>query len=307
MLQDNKIFSKIEGFMKKIDKEKIKTWFVTGASSGIGYEICRQLLERNYNVIAVARRIPDFKQENALCLSVDVTKPETIEVAIEKSIERFGRIDVLSNNAGITANIACEDETLEHMKQIMEVNFFGTFNTINALLPYFRKNKNGTIISNSSQSGITPRLWGGGYCSSKHAIEGFTGVCWLETYKFCRVMTVEFGGYASTGIFDRMPVKEPAYDEYKNIKNKHKNFYYTYENDLKNAINILINTVEKRELPRRLMLGKDACIKTQAEINWLKKDLRNSKKYINSCSKYKIEITTDLIKRFINKVINNRL
>ena len=66
--------------MKKIDIEKIKTWFVTGASSGIGHELCRQLLEKGYNVIAVARRIPDFEHENALCLSVDVTKPETILV-----------------------------------------------------------------------------------------------------------------------------------------------------------------------------------------------------------------------------------
>lgn len=146
--------------MKKIDKEKIKTWFVTGASSGVGHELCKQLLERDYNVIAVARRVPDFVHKNALCLSVDVTKPETIIDAIQKGIECFGKIDVLSNNAGISANITCEEETLEHMKQVMEVNFFGTFNTINALLPHFRQNKNGTIINNTSQSGLTPRLWG---------------------------------------------------------------------------------------------------------------------------------------------------
>ena len=156
--------------MKKIDKEKIKTWFVTGASSGVGHELCKQLLKKGYNVIAVARRVPDFEHENALCLSVDVTKPETIKEAVKKGIDKFGKIDVLSNNAGISANITCEEETLEHMKEVMDINFFGTFNTINTLLPHFRENKNGTIICNTSQSGLTPRLYGAAYCSSKDSV-----------------------------------------------------------------------------------------------------------------------------------------
>ena len=67
---------------QKIDKSKIKTWFVTGASTGVGHEMCRQLLETRdgmYNVIAVSRRVPDFNHPNALCLSVDITKPEDIK------------------------------------------------------------------------------------------------------------------------------------------------------------------------------------------------------------------------------------
>ena len=59
-------------------------------------------------------------------------------------------IDVLSNNAGISANVTLEEETLEHMKEVIETNFFGTFNTIQALLSHFRENKNGTIINNTS-------------------------------------------------------------------------------------------------------------------------------------------------------------
>ena len=116
--------------MKKIAKDKIRTWFVTGASSGVGLEMCKQLLERGYNVIAVSRRIPLLENKNALCLSMDVTKIDEINNAISEGINRFGKIDVLVNNAGISANVSLEEENLEHMKKVMETNFFGTFISI---------------------------------------------------------------------------------------------------------------------------------------------------------------------------------
>lgn len=292
--------------MKKIEKEKIKTWFVTGASSGVGHELCKQLLERGYNVIAVARRVPDFRHENALCLSVDVTKPETIHEAIKKGIERFGKIDVLSNNAGISANVTCEEETLDHMKQVMDVNFFGTFNTINALLPHFRKNKNGTIINNSSMHGISIRYGGSAYCASKHAIEGLTDVCRYETQKFCRVMAFELGWFQGTGI-GKDAFKETQFSEYKNIGDYYKKIYYIFDNNLPKAINTIINQSEYKNLPRRLMLGKDACIKTKAEINYLKMDFNRSKKLTNKCSKYKFNLIIDLLNRFYNKILKRKI
>lgn len=288
--------------MKKISKEKIKTWFVTGASSGVGHELCKQLLERGYNVIAVARRIPDFESQNALCLSVDVTKPETIYDAIQKGIKKFGTIDVLSNNAGISAKVTCEEETLEHMKQVMDVNFFGTFNTINALLPHFRENKNGTIINNSSMNGISIRYRGSAYCASKHAIEGLTDVCRFETGKFCRVMAFELGWFKGTDIA-KDGFKETSIDDYKKIGEYYRNIYYTFENNLPMAIATIIDNTEKEKLPRRLVLGKDACIKAKIEIGLLKEDLSKSKKYSNKCSKYRLSLIIDLIKRFFKKYI----
>ena len=270
---------------KKIDKNKIKTWLVTGASSGVGYEICKELLARDYNVIAVSRRIPDFNHENALCLSMDVTKPESIKQVIEKGIERFGKIDVLSSNAGICANVTLEEETLEHMKEVMETNFFGTFNVINAILPHFRKNKNGTIICNTSQSGISCRAFGSAYVSSKHAIEGLTSVCWHETRKFCRVMALELGYFKNTEIYKNSLSKKSEIKEYKNLKGFYINFKRDFENQLPIAIDYMIKEVEKKKLPRRLMLGKDALIQIAAEIDWLKKDFAKSRIRALSCAK----------------------
>lgn len=280
--------------MKKIKEEKIKTWFVTGASSGVGYELCKLLLERGYNVIAVSRRIPELHSERSLCLSVDVTKPETIKEAIIKGIDKFGKIDVLSTNAGISANISLEEETLEHMRMVMETNFFGTFNTINAILPHFRKNKNGTIICNTSQSGISCRAWGSAYVSSKHAIEGLASVCWLETQRFCRVMAVELGYFKGTEIYAHSVNKKSTISEYKGINIFYKPFKRNFENNLPIALNYLIDEVENKKLPRRLMLGKDAIFQIGAEIEWLKKDYAKSKRRAIKCAQCENKFMTKL-------------
>lgn len=283
--------------MKKIDKEKIKTWFITGASSGIGYKLCIELLNRGYNVIAVSRRVPNINHDNALCLSVDVTKSDTIKTAIEEGIKRFEKIDVLSNNAGISANITCEEETIEHMKQVMDTNFWGTFNTINAILPHFRQNKNGTIINNTSQSGLTPRLNGSAYVSSKHAIEGLTGVCKLETIKFCRVMSIEFGFFSGTNVINRMLNIPTDIAEYQHNKEFCK-IWNNYYNDLDKAIPIIIKTVENLILPRHLILGRDACKKVKTLMKELKRDLALGEYNTTKCSKYNYEF----IKKVIHKI-----
>lgn len=285
--------------MKKIDKNKIKTWLVTGASSGIGYQLTKELLNREYNVIAVARRTPDIIHKNVLCLSVDVTKPEAINEAIQKGIEKFGKIDVLFNNAGLTASITIEEETLKHMKEVMETNFFGYFNTIHAILPHFRQNKNGTIINNISESGLTPNAYSSAYCSSKHALEGLTGVCLVETQKFCRVMSIELGWFEGTNILNCQLKQKSAYDEYKNLTPLHKAVNSSFKNDLTIAVKCIIDTAERKKLPRRLILGKDAFQKITSEMDSLKKDLKNSRTQALKCS-----ITNTIFNKIKLKLIN---
>lgn len=292
--------------MKKIDKEKIKTWFVTGASSGVGNKICLELLRRGYNVIAVARRIPDIHHENALCLSVDVTKPETIQEAIIKGIEKFGKIDVLSNNAGVSGTVSCEEETLSHMKFVMETNFMGIFNTMNALIPYFRKNKNGTIINNTSMHGLSIRYGGSAYCSSKHAIEGLSGVCWHECKAFCRVMTFQLGFFGGTAISQNDGEKTHI-AEYKKVPSFYKKIWNNFINDLDIAIPIIIDQVEQEKLPRRLTLGKDAYIKVKSEIEYLKKDLKASKRRALKCAKFNKEFPKKVLKKVMKVVFNKEI
>ena len=267
-----------------MDKEHVRTWFVTGASSGIGHEMCRQLLSRGYNVIAVSRRVPDFSQDNALCLSVDVTKPEDIERAVQEGLTRFGRIDVLMNNAGMSSNRTLEEVSCEEMRRVMEVNFWGSFHTMKALLPYFREQHHGTIINNTSQSGISVRAFGSAYCSSKHALEGLTATIWHEAQKFCRVMAVEMGFFAGTEVLKNHSRQGTQIEEYKNIPLFYKKFDRNFDNDLKTAISFIIDTAEQKRLPRRLMLGKDALIQIKTEVDAIEKDLKLSRKKALVCS-----------------------
>lgn len=283
--------------MKKISKEKIKTWFITGASSGFGYILAQELLLQGYNVIAVARHVPEFNHENVLCLSCDVTKPKDVKSAIDKGINRFGKIDVVFNNAGITSKIFFEETTLAHLNHVMETNFYGTFNVIQALLPHFRGNKNGTIINNSSMHGLAPRLYGASYAASKHAIEGITGVLRLETVRFCRVTSIELGYIPGTNIDKDVTLQEPQIEEYKNLPEYCK-IWGNYKNDLTRLVPFLINEIEKEKLPRHFILGRDACKKVNVKIKELKKDYKYALKNVNKYSNF----DKNFLKRVLNKI-----
>ncbi len=286
----------------KIEKEKIKTWFVTGASSGIGKELCSQLLEKGFNVVAVARRLPVWDNSNAFCFAADVTKPEELKNAFLKAKEKFGNIDVLVNSAGISSYGTFEEEPEEEMRKIMEVNFWGTYNTCHLLLPHFRENKNGTIINISSEMGLYPRAYGAAYCSSKYAIEGMSSSLWWECKPFCRVITVELDKFDGTEIGKDKVKGASEIEVYKGLDwVPHKSYNFPDNvNDLSKAISFIIDEAEKIKPARRLMLGKTICIRANKELVAIKKDLMRSlvrsfecanidiKKMIKNIFKYKI-------------------
>lgn len=269
---------------RKIDREKIKTWFVVGASSGVGLEFVKQLLARSYNVVAVSRQLLDFDHENLLSVSADVTKIDEIEQALHTAINRFGHVDVLVNNAGISANVFFEEESLEHMQDVMNTNFWGTVNTMKIFVPYFRGRGYGTIVNNTSQSGISCRAKGAAYVASKHALEGITGVCWHECRAFCRVMAFELGYFKNTGIYKTSVNQKCTIPEYKKVPMFYRNFSRNFVNNLTIAVKYVIDQVECKELPRRLMLGRDALIQIGTELDWLKKDYSRSYLRAISCS-----------------------
>jgi len=155
-----------------------KTMLVTGASSGIGKATALFFAERGWNVIATMRNIDNSldlaKEPNIWLQKLDVTEIYSIETAIKNSIEKFGQIDVLVNNAGYGQQGLFEAIDADRIQEQFNVNVFGVMNVIRAMLPHFRKNKAGTILNVSSGAGrlTTPLL--SIYCASKFAIEGFT-------------------------------------------------------------------------------------------------------------------------------------
>ena len=128
------------------DKLKNKVVVITGASSGIGRAAAELFEERGATVVCLARRtVPDF-----YCISTDVADEHAVFSAVKEIEERFGRIDILVNNAGMGISGAVEDTSAEDAHAIFEVNFFGAFNMIRAVVPLMRRGGGGTIINVSS-------------------------------------------------------------------------------------------------------------------------------------------------------------
>lgn len=156
-----------------------KTILITGCSSGIGRTTARYFHERGWNVVATIRSNPAEDKElnaldNVLVVQLDVTKKPTIDAAIAAGIERFGKIDVLLNNAGY-GSYGLLEATPEHkMRQQYEVNVIGTMLMMQSVLPHFRKRGEGTIINISSMGGKITFPLGTLYHGSKFAVEGMT-------------------------------------------------------------------------------------------------------------------------------------
>lgn len=154
-----------------------QTIFITGASSGIGQVTAQYFLSKGWNVIATMRQ-PEKQHilknsERLLLLKLDVEQPETFAGIIEMAVEKFGRIDVLLNNAGYGQHGLFEATSAAQIQRQFAVNLFGTMEITRAVLPYFRKQKSGTIITITSGVGRVTVPLVSIYAASKFALEGF--------------------------------------------------------------------------------------------------------------------------------------
>lgn len=155
-----------------------RIWFITGASSGFGRECAKQALTAGNFVAAAARRIElldDLYQkhkDNLLPLKLDVTDAEAVKTAVAQAVETFGGIDVLVNNAGMGFYASIEELFYSDINAVLNTNFTGSFNTIQAVMPYMRVQKSGRIIQISSLNAVAAFPLMGAYSASKWAVEG---------------------------------------------------------------------------------------------------------------------------------------
>jgi NAD(P)-dependent dehydrogenase (short-subunit alcohol dehydrogenase family) len=158
-----------------------KVWFITGAGRGIGSDLVRVALKAGHSVVATARDatvVTDEvgEHERLLALSLDVTKPPEVENAVRAALDRFGRIDVLINNAGRFFTGFFETLSPEQVRMQMEVNFFGTLNVTRAILPIMRAQRQGHVVTVSAMVGIVGAPFISIFSASKFALEG-----WMES------------------------------------------------------------------------------------------------------------------------------
>ena len=164
--------------------EEKKTVFVTGASRGIGKEVALKYAENGYDVIInyvsdktdVEALEKEFKEKGAdtLILKADVSNPEEVQNVVDKAIEKFGKIDVLVNNAGITRDNLLMRMSEEEFDKVLEINLKGTFLVTKAVTKYMMKKRSGSIINLSSVVGVAGNAGQCNYSASKAGIIGFT-------------------------------------------------------------------------------------------------------------------------------------
>src|SRR5512147_77197 len=131
-----------------------KVILITGCSTGIGRDLAQRLTQAGYTVVATARRLETLDGLQAtLKLSLDVAQPESVGDAVARTLEQFGRIDVLVNNAGYGVRGALEEVSDDQVQQMFNVNVFGVLRMIRAVAPQMRKQRAGQIINISSIAG----------------------------------------------------------------------------------------------------------------------------------------------------------
>lgn len=185
-----------------------KTVLITGTSSGFGASATNYFAEKGWNVIATMRdtsKSAGFGSENIFVTKLDVEDPASINEAIQAGTERFGKIDVLVNNAGYGLFGVFESVSAEAIQSQFSVNVFGAMDVTRAILPHFREIKSGVIINVSSGAGAIGFPMASVYSSSKFALEG-----WSEGLRYelgslgIKVKVIEPGGAPQTGFLDRV-------------------------------------------------------------------------------------------------------
>ncbi|MET9819038.1 SDR family oxidoreductase [Streptomyces sp. NPDC006355] len=158
-----------------------KVIFITGAGRGLGTDIARQALAAGHQVVATGRRPEEVEktlggpQDNLLATKLDITSLEDAQAAVQAAVDRFGRIDVLINNAGNFFAGYFEEVPPEHMRRQIETNLFGPMNVTRAVLPVMRSQRDGHVITISSLAGQVGTEFTSAYAASKFGVEG-----WME-------------------------------------------------------------------------------------------------------------------------------
>jgi NADP-dependent 3-hydroxy acid dehydrogenase YdfG len=256
-------------------------WFITGCSTGFGHELAKQLLERGYRTVITARNpetltsLADLGE--ALALTLDVTDQQQIDSAILAATERFGRIDVLVNNAGIGYFAAVEESEEEQIRKMFEINFFGLSRMIHAVLPGMRKRRSGCIVNFSSLAGLRSFPALGYYNATKFAVEGLSEALWQEVEPLgIKVMLVEPSGFRTDWAGRSANESQQQIEDYAPTAGLWRSQVRAVSGhqpgDPVRAVRTIIQAVESSNPPHHLLLGKDAFVGATTKLDELRKE-----------------------------------
>lgn len=261
----------------------MRTWLITGASRGFGALIAEQALQAGDAVIATARKPADVtarlgEHPNLLAVRLDVTREEEAHQAVAEGIKRFGRIDVLINNAGFGVLGAVEETSAAETERLFATNVFGVLNVTRAVLPHMRQQRSGHIVNISSLGGYQAYMGWGVYGSTKFAVEGITEALHQELAPLGIHATVVEPGFFRTDFLDEQSLVKTALElpDYDETVGKMRRMADDYNHaqpgnpaKLAEALLTLVNTANP---PQRLPLGSDALARIAAKHSLVERE-----------------------------------
>jgi len=260
-----------------------QVWFITGTSSGFGEAFARYALAQGHRVVATARdprkldALVALAPERVLALPLDVTLAGAAQNAIDAAYERFGRIDVLINNAGYGVIGAVEETSDAALRAIMDTNFFGAVDVMRAALPRLRAQRSGAVVNLSSLGGQLSMAGFGAYSASKFALEGISEALALEMAPFgVKVLIVEPGSFR-TNLAGAAMLQLPengAYDQTAGATRAFaRGMHHTQPGDPAKAAAAIDQALRAEHTPLRLQLGQDAVDMVRDHAATLLRDL----------------------------------
>ena len=257
-----------------------KIWLITGAGRGLGVDIAKAVLAAGHAVVATGRDAAKVTaavgdHDNLLAIKLDVTRPQDAQAAVEAAVAKFGRIDVLVNNAGNFFAGFFEELSPEQVRNQIETLLFGPMNVTRAVLPVMRKQRSGLLLTISSTAGIAGQMFCTAYAAAKFGIEGWMESLTPEIAPFgIRTMLVEPGFFRTELLTnDSTTYAKPSIDDYaektKEIVAAWKSMDGKQGGDPAKLAAALVKLVALQDPPTRFAAGADAMQTFEAKANTL--------------------------------------
>jgi NAD(P)-dependent dehydrogenase (short-subunit alcohol dehydrogenase family) len=255
--------------IKQEAEDMAKVWLITGSGNGLGRDIAEAALATGDSVVAGARRLEELNAlveqygERITPVKLDVREEAAAKAAVQTALDKYGRLDVLVNNAGYGYFAPFEQMTSEQFRDVVETCLFGVVYTTHAALPVMRKQKSGHIFQVSSIGGRMAMPGNSPYHAAKWAVGGFSDSIAAEVAPFgVKVCTLEPGGIRTNWAQragENSPEVMPEYEEsvgaiYKLLATVRGNA----EGDPKKIADVIVKLANTQDVPKRLILGKDA-------------------------------------------------
>jgi NAD(P)-dependent dehydrogenase (short-subunit alcohol dehydrogenase family) len=246
-----------------------KVWFITGAGRGMGVDIAKAALAAGHAVVATGRN-PEAvagavgEAEDVLVVELDITSLASAEAAVVAAVERFGRIDVLVNNAGNFYAGFFEELTPEQFERQLTTNLIGPTNVTRAVLPVMRKQRSGTVVTMSSTAGIVGQEFCSAYAASKFGLEGWMESLRFEVEPFGIRTTIVEPGFFRTDLLEKESTAyaELSIDDYAERTAQTRPAWESMSGkqggDPAKLARALVIVVDEEQPPRRWVAGADA-------------------------------------------------